>query len=201
MSSGGVFVFALVSADDRLIYSANFTSPTVIREEPPHLDEFILYSALDSVDRLKTSASNDSYLRVVDRFNDFLVSGFLAVSGVRLLLLHRPGGTLGTGEEVIRIFFQEIYLLYTKLLLNPEYSPHGVIRSENFDRAVRDLAKKLLSLFFRVMNFRTNAIYNSDLSFYERRATTGKSPVSASAVTCTRCLQEGVELTPAKAEV
>ena len=139
-----IFVFAIVSSEDKLLYSADLTSASVEREEPPHLDEFVLYAALDSVDRLR-SFSNEAYLRVVDRFNEFQVSGFLAVSGVRLLLLHRPGGTLGTGEEVIRIFFQEVYLLYCRLVLNPYYILHTRISSSKFDLAVRDLATK----FFR----------------------------------------------------
>lgn len=140
----GVFVFAIVSAQDRLLYSADFTSPSVKRDEPPHLDEFVLFASLDAVDRMKSSTS-DAYLRVVDRFNEYQVSAFLAVSGVRLLLLHKQGGTLGTGEEVIRIFFQEVYLLYAKLLLNERYVVGEVIEVEEFDLAVKDLAKKFFS--------------------------------------------------------
>ncbi len=139
-----VFVFAIVSPEDRLLYSADFTSASVQRDEPPHLDEFILYASLDAVDRVK-ALSNDAYLRVVDRFNEFQVSAFLAVSGLRLLLLHRQGGTLGTGEEVIRIFFQEVYLLYVRLLQNPRYLPGRRIDSPRFDAAVTDLANKFFS--------------------------------------------------------
>ena len=125
-----MFVFAIVSAEDRLIYSANLTSD---ESTPAHLAEFIIYAALDAVDRVKTT-SNDAYLRVVDRFNEssLLVSAFLTVSGVRLLLLHRQAA-----EEVIRIFFQEVYLLSLRDL---------PVSSVSFDTQVRDLAHKLLLL-------------------------------------------------------
>ena len=103
-----------------------------------------MFAALDMVDRIK-AGSNDAYLRVVDKFNDYLVSALAPISGIKLLLLHKPGGTLGGGEEVIRIFLQETYVLYMKLLADHSYEVDDQILSADFATAVKDLGHKILT--------------------------------------------------------
>ena len=137
--STAVSVFAIVSPSDQLIYSCDLSHSDVARDDPPHLDEFILYSALDIVDRLKVSSS-EAYLKVVDRFNDFMVSAFVPISSVRFLLLHKQS----TNEDAIRIFFQESYIVYAKLVANFSYKIGSVITQTNFDRSIKDLGKRIL---------------------------------------------------------
>ena len=132
-------MFAIVSPADKLIYSCDLSLADAIREDPPHLDEFILYSSLDLVDRLKVS-STDAYLKVVDKFNDFLVSAFVPISSVRFLLLHKGRST----EDAIRIFFQEVYTIYAKLVANPTYKIGTLISQPQFDKSIRDIGGKIL---------------------------------------------------------
>ena len=139
-----VFVFAIVDPKDRLIFISDLSSKSAAREDPPHLDEFVLFAALDMVDRAKRT-STDAYLKVVDRFNDLLVSALAPISGIKLLLLHKVGGTLGSGEEVIRIFLQEAYTLYVRLLGNHFYELDSYIKSEKFESIIKDLGRKLLT--------------------------------------------------------
>ena len=135
-------MFAIVSPNDKLIYSCDLSRDDVPRDDPPHLDEFILYSSLDIVDRVK-GVSNDAYLKVVDKFNDFLVSAFVPISSVRFLLLHKQVYS----EEAIRIFFQETYSYYIKLVTyNLSYSLGSLISSDQFDSNVRMTGKKLLTI-------------------------------------------------------
>ncbi|CAM9201237.1 unnamed protein product [Phaeothamnion confervicola] len=107
-------------------------------EESSHLNQFIIHSALDMVDR-KQWAVQSTYLKTVDKFNDQLVSAMLTPSGVKLMLLHD-----GRSEEAIRTYFNEVHELYVKLLLNPFYKYDTPIVSPAFDQRVRALAKRLL---------------------------------------------------------
>jgi trafficking protein particle complex subunit 2 len=134
----GICVFAIVSPSDKLIYSCDLSASNAIRDDPPHLDELILYSSLDLVDRTMATSS-DAYLKVVDRFNDFLVSAFVPISSTKFLLLHKHG----SNDESIRIFFQEAYTLYTSLVANPAYSIGSVISQDSFVQKVRDLGRRL----------------------------------------------------------
>lgn len=131
-------MFAIVSPTDKLIYSCDLSFTDAVREDPPHLDEFILYSSLDLVDRLKVSSS-EAYLKVVDKFNDFLVSAFVPISSVRLLLLHKGRSS----EDAIRIFFQEVYSIYARLVANPTYNIGTLISQPQFDKSVREIGGKI----------------------------------------------------------
>lgn len=51
----------------------------------------------------------NSYLRVVDKFNEQNVSAFLSAGGAKLMLLHD-----GRPDEAIRSFFTEVHELYVK---------------------------------------------------------------------------------------
>jgi trafficking protein particle complex subunit 2 len=77
--------------------------------ESSHLSQFIIHSSLDLVERKQWYASYP-YLRVVDKFNEQLVSSYITAAGVRLMLLHD-----GRGEDGIGTFFKEVHELYVKV--------------------------------------------------------------------------------------
>ena len=80
-----------------------------------------------------------SYLKVIDKYNDLLVSAYLTASGDRFLILHDV-----KNDEPIRVFFLEAYEIYLKCLMNPFYEKGQVIESKLFDSKMRALAKKYL---------------------------------------------------------
>ena len=80
-----------------------------------------------------------SYLKVIDKYNEYLVSAYITASGDRFLILHDV-----KNEEAIRVFFLEAYELYLKCLLNPFYEKGQVIDSKLFDTKIKMLAKKHL---------------------------------------------------------
>lgn len=87
------------------------------------------------------------YLRVVDRYGEWLVSAQLAPTGDRLMLLHDGGGggLSGKNEEGIKAFFAETSELYSKYRMNPfTPAPGRPIDSGPFEVKVRILAKKYL---------------------------------------------------------
>lgn len=105
------------------------------------------------------------YLRQIDRFNDFSVSGYVTAGHVKLLLLHRtpPASTAATRalEDAIREFFGEVHEFYLKVstvrharassillifqtLMNPFYEPNSLLSSPSFDEHVKSSAKKCL---------------------------------------------------------
>jgi hypothetical protein len=132
-------------------------------QQESHLYQFIAYAALDHLQALATS-SNQTYLKVIDKFNEFYISAFLCPSGThsslglllffffkkkttdfkltlckgtRLVLLHTTQNTDG-----IRNLFQELHELFLKVLLNPLWTLNSPILSPQFDQKVRVLAKK-----------------------------------------------------------
>lgn len=98
-------------------------------EEHRHLNQFIVHSALDPLEDAATLSSS-CYLKVIDRyisltdvggrhtdqercrFNDWMVSGYITPSNVRMLLLHDV-----KNEDGIKSFFTEIHELYIKVLV------------------------------------------------------------------------------------
>jgi len=103
------------------------------------LDEFILYSSLDIIDRVK-GVSSDAYLKVVDRFNDYSVSAFVPISSVRFLLLHKQPAN----EEAMRQFFQEAYVHYARLVSDFAYTLGSVITQPAFDQNIQGCSRKFL---------------------------------------------------------
>ncbi|CAM9679862.1 unnamed protein product [Ascophyllum nodosum] len=107
-------------------------------DESAHLNQFIVHSALDMVDR-KQWSTPATYLRLVDKFNEQNVSAFLTAGGAKLMLLHD-----GRADDAIRSFFAEVHELYVKLLMNPFYAYDSPIVSPAFDQRVKALARKFL---------------------------------------------------------
>ena len=108
----------MVGERDRLLYELDQTrekEETTVRHEDAYLYQFILHGALDRVEELMWTTSQ-SYLKVVDEFNEWMVSAFVSPSNCRFLLLHST-----KQEEAIRLFFNEVHELYIKVREN-----HGV---------------------------------------------------------------------------
>ncbi|EUB55976.1 Trafficking protein particle complex subunit 2 [Echinococcus granulosus] len=88
-----------------------------------YLNQFIAHAALDMVDENMWSSSS-TYLKIVDKFNEWLVSAF------------------ENHEDRIRQFFQDVYEVYVRLSLNPFFEYNSQITSEAFSRKVQQLARK-----------------------------------------------------------
>nr|AAW26684.1 SJCHGC02997 protein [Schistosoma japonicum] len=93
-------------------------------------------------DHLWTKA--DTYLKVVDKFNEWLISAFVTPGmslnqylGLRFILLHDE-----LNENRIKYFFQDTYEAYIKLALNPFFERDKPINSPSFSRRVQRIANK-----------------------------------------------------------
>lgn len=127
--------FVIVGTLDNPIYEAEFIKKS---EDLRHLHQFIIHSSLDIVDEL-VWGTDKNYLKVVDRFNEWNVSCFVTPSGSKFMLLHDQLNTDG-----IKHFFQEVYEIYVKVVLNPFYALNDKIASGGFDQRVRGSARKWL---------------------------------------------------------
>eukprot|EP01071_Lankesteria_metandrocarpae_P004226 Lankesteria_metandrocarpae@DN3441_c1_g1_i1.p1 len=132
-----VVVFVIVGKGDTPLYEADL-SGSGKREDTPHLDQFIIHTALDVVDDAVWQ-STAMFLKVADEFNDFQVSAYVTAGHVKFALLHK-----GRPEEAVRQFFIEVHELFIKTLLNPFYEPNALITSQSFDSRVRAAAKKYI---------------------------------------------------------
>jgi len=132
-----VFVLVIVGKGDIPLYEADL-SPPGKREDPPHLDQFIIHTAMDVVDELVWQ-TNAMYLKAVDKFTEFQVSTYVTAGHIRFMLLHKQ-----RNEDRIRNFFVELHEVYLKTLLNPFYEANGLITFSSFDYSVRSAAKKHL---------------------------------------------------------
>ena len=85
-------------------------------------------------------------MKNIDSFNNKLVSAFLtagslhllqfADSDVKLMLLHET-----RNDDGIRSFFNDVWEIYTKSLLNPFYKVDMLIKSPVFETKVKAIAK------------------------------------------------------------
>jgi hypothetical protein len=100
---------------------------------------FVVHSSLDLVEKAAWATQN-MYLRVVDKVKQQQVSSFLTAGNIKFVLLHA-----GRSEDSIRNFFYEVHELYVKLAMNPFYQIDTAITSKEFDRRVRAVARRYLS--------------------------------------------------------
>ena len=102
------------------------------------LTHFILFSSLDVVDE-EMWRTNSTFLKEVDRFEEWDVSAYVTPGNIRLLLLHDA-----RNEDGIKAFFAAVHELYIRLALNPFYRLNTPITSSSFASRVRDLASSYL---------------------------------------------------------
>ena len=76
----------------------------------------------------------------IDSTPENLVSAMVSNGHIKFLLLHE-----NKNEEAIKQFFQEVFEIYLKKLLNPFYKPNSFIKCLNFDAKVKQLSKKYLN--------------------------------------------------------
>lgn len=137
------FYFVIFAGNDVPIYEIESMKSDSFKGEDmaDDLHKFIIFAALDMVDGLRWSkGSGDSpYLRIVDRYNEWLVSAYLCPSGDRLMLLHDV-----KSDDAVRQFFTEVNEAYTKLSLNIFHQRESKIGNLAFDKRARQIATKYL---------------------------------------------------------
>ena len=126
----------IVGRDERPLYETDFTAANA--REGTHFAQFALHSSLDLVDELKWK-TKDMYLKRVDGCGKQYVLAFVTAGNTSFLLL-----TEKTDPESARPFFNEVYELYVRTIMNPFYHPNSPITSPVFDARVRKLAQKIL---------------------------------------------------------
>eukprot|EP00298_Acanthocystis_sp_HF-20_P021297 c27561_g1_i1.p1 GENE.c27561_g1_i1~~c27561_g1_i1.p1 ORF type:complete len:136 (-),score=21.87 c27561_g1_i1:24-431(-) len=126
--------FFIVGKQDKPLYQLDFFPQS--KAEESHFYQFIAHAALDVIDE-SIFMTKDMNLKVVDSFNDMLVSAFVTASYVRLIMVHKV-----RADEAIKNFFQDVYELYIKLVMNPFYEINSAITSQVFDARVKAIAKR-----------------------------------------------------------
>ena len=81
------------------------------------------------------------YLRVIDRFNNYVISAYVTPGGTHFLLLHD-----GRSEDSVRMYFTECHELFVKNMMNPFAQFGAPIVSRSFDNHIKAIAKRTLQL-------------------------------------------------------
>jgi trafficking protein particle complex subunit 2 len=79
--------FVIVSPLDAPLYECEYGPLLKEKTDAKHLNQFILHASLDILDEQITT-TQQNYLKIIDKFNEWFVSAYITVSGTRLLLLH-----------------------------------------------------------------------------------------------------------------
>ncbi|CDH53446.1 trafficking protein particle complex subunit 2 [Lichtheimia corymbifera JMRC:FSU:9682] len=141
-----IYYFAIVGATDNPIYETDIIpssrSSSLLehnkRDDHKHLNQFIAHAALDVVEEVQWG-TQAMYLKSVDRFNEQYVSAFVTANNVKFMLLHDQ-----KSEDSIRNFFNDVYELYIKILMNPFYEKNSPIANPQFDNRVKMIARRFL---------------------------------------------------------
>lgn len=129
--------FTIVSRDNHLLYETNFTNNPQ-SDDTGFLKQYVTFAALDLIEELQWRTQN-MFLRCVDRWEQWFVSGFISASQTKFLLVHD-----GLNEDAIKYFFIGVMELYIKFVMNPFYEDGMRIVSERFDKRVQVCGKKYL---------------------------------------------------------
>ncbi|KAI9342791.1 Sedlin [Zopfochytrium polystomum] len=132
------YYLAVVGTRDNPLYEADFGGLAGKKDGNKHINQFVVHSALDIVEEAMWG-TNNMYLKVVDRFNEWFVSAYITASGAKLMLLHDIQNSDG-----IRAFFLEVHEAYIKHQMNPFATINGAITSPAFDAKVKNAARKHL---------------------------------------------------------
>uniref|UniRef100_A0A7S1IAV6 Trafficking protein particle complex subunit n=1 Tax=Eutreptiella gymnastica TaxID=73025 RepID=A0A7S1IAV6_9EUGL len=125
--------FMIIGKNDCPVYEIEDIEPG---KKFPQLAQFIMHAALDHVEELMWQTQH-FYLKGVDRVDQWLVSAYVTPSYVKFLLMQD-----GRQEDSVKRFFDDVYELYLKTMLNPFYDVSHPITSANFDGRVKTLLAK-----------------------------------------------------------
>ncbi|KAA0183585.1 Trafficking protein particle complex subunit [Fasciolopsis buskii] len=135
----GRYYFVIVGHNDEALFEFDYCAlgkTNEKAEEYRYLNQYVAHAALDVIDDQMWLTTN-TFLKTVDKFNEWIVSAFVTPGKLRFVLLHDE-----QNENRIRNFFQDVYEAYVKLALNPFFDRQQPICSSSFTKKVERLASK-----------------------------------------------------------
>ena len=137
----------IVSKDDFPIYETSI--PQLVKnakygeskakhnmDATSHLFEFILNASLDPIEE-KQWHTPSMYFKNVDKYQELSINCLVTPSNTKFLLLHE-----NRSDDQIKAFFNEVYDLFVRIMLNPFYDSTSKIDVPQFGDRVQHAIRK-----------------------------------------------------------
>ncbi|ELP92259.1 trafficking protein particle complex subunit, putative [Entamoeba invadens IP1] len=127
--------FVIIGGNDRLLYEYPKESSMKYASDNEYvLNQFVILSALDFIEEKKKSSSK-MYFKTIDVYGSHHLSAFVTAGNVKFILM----SSAKTDET--KAFFNAVYELYVKIVLNPFYELQSPIESDTLTEKIQVLLK------------------------------------------------------------
>mmetsp|Transcript_20635 Transcript_20635/g.30320 ORF Transcript_20635/g.30320 Transcript_20635/m.30320 type:complete len:145 (+) Transcript_20635:101-535(+) len=132
--SASAVALSIVTREGKPVYLKSFEPKDEIKYH------FIIHAALDYFDE-KQAQEKSSYLGNIAYIEDYRLYGYIANSGIKIILCTDDGKPIGSGDR--KAFFDGVQQAYIDYAANPFVRENTAIVSKTFDARIERLTQQV----------------------------------------------------------